>query len=296
MEFVSKDRKAIKSDLDSSKKGWNDNRPKPTEKDLYMKAVNEMKRIVDAIAEYTIDNKDFPEAKDIRDLKSKITPFHIKTFSTEDPWGTPLKYKRVNKNDYYLISGGSDKKVEDIKFESYDKLSGQDIVFFNGELTRGPKFAGIRAAETEKIIDKNCMGMTWIVKRRIGPYVCVGSDKITNPYRGDTSIQTELPILAICKINLPRPNEKGMKYNYYYGWSGAKLKLTPPVKGTLLTSREEADRIVQQYFPGYRMAEFHDGGGGWSFWGKGELSTSSRFWVYINDQRGNPWNSCTSRR
>jgi hypothetical protein len=38
------------------------------------------------------------------------------------------------------------------------------------------------------------------------------------------------------------------------------------------------------------MAEFHDGGGGWSYWGFGNIQIGRRFWVAINDQNANPWN------
>jgi hypothetical protein len=38
------------------------------------------------------------------------------------------------------------------------------------------------------------------------------------------------------------------------------------------------------------MAEFHDGWG-WGFWAKGNIESDQRFWVYINDQQANCWNS-----
>src|SRR5205823_1278208 len=42
---------------------------------------------------------------------------------------------------------------------------------------------------------------------------------------------------------------------------------------------------------GWRMAEFHDGKGGWGFVARGHISSTSRFWVRINDQPGNCWDS-----
>jgi len=39
------------------------------------------------------------------------------------------------------------------------------------------------------------------------------------------------------------------------------------------------------------MAEFHDGKGGWGFVAHGHINTTSRFWVRINDQPGNCWDS-----
>ncbi len=48
-----------------------------------------------------------------------------------------------------------------------------------------------------------------------------------------------------------------------------------------------------------RLAEFHDGrhgtaftaSGGWTFRAEGQLAAGTRFWVAINDQPANPWNS-----
>ena len=77
---------------------------------------------------------------------------------------------------------------------------------------------------------------------------------------------------------------------FYNGWSGGTLSATPPYQGTLLTSREVADKICQDHFGSdSRIAEHHDGWymnfmnfppnpsppnpwqwtktGGWSLWG-----------------------------
>ncbi|MDP8211890.1 MAG: hypothetical protein P9X22_01185, partial [Candidatus Zapsychrus exili] len=61
---------------------------------------------------------------------------------------------------------------------------------------------------------------------------------------------------------------------------------------------------------GYKIAEHHDGRwvlgmsttqyygatwpattsrGGWTFWANGNISSASRFWVYINNQDANCW-------
>ena len=41
---------------------------------------------------------------------------------------------------------------------------------------------------------------------------------------------------------------------------------------------------------GWRAAEFHDGWG-WKFGAYGHVRSDIRFWVYINDQNANCWNS-----
>jgi hypothetical protein len=44
------------------------------------------------------------------------------------------------------------------------------------------------------------------------------------------------------------------------------------------------------------MAEFHDGKRGWDFVARGQIPSTSRFWVRINDQSGNCWDSRVTRR
>lgn len=131
-------------------------------------------------------------------------------------------------------------------------------------------------------------GMTWRVLERNGSYSHVGADSLTNAYTGDTNPTTSLPILCLNKDNRPPP--PGITFDFYNGWAGGEVRLTAPVMGSSLTSRAVADNICASTFGGaYRMGEFHDGGGGWSWWGQGVLSTASRFWVAISDQPANPW-------
>lgn len=130
--------------------------------------------------------------------------------------------------------------------------------------------------------------MTWRLLGTRGSYMHVGSDAQTNAYLGDTETTASLPILCLWKNNLPRPS--GITFDTNNGWSGGSVRLTAPVRGSSLTSRSAADAICSSAMgAGYRMAEFHDGGGGWSWWGQGVLSGASRFWVAINDQPANPW-------
>ncbi|QRN97582.1 hypothetical protein JRI60_00355 [Archangium violaceum] len=132
-------------------------------------------------------------------------------------------------------------------------------------------------------------GMTWKVRQTNGAYVNVGTDSITNAYNGDTSPSTSLPILCLYKDGRAAPS--GITLDFYNGWAGGVVKLSAPVAGSMLTSRGAADTICSNTFgAGYRMAEFHDGNGGWGFWAQGTLSTTTRFWVAINDQPANPWN------
>lgn len=98
-----------------------------------------------------------------------------------------------------------------------------------------------------------------------------------NPYAGDTSCRTELPLLCA------RPA----------GAEPLALGTAPGVAGFLLAGRADADaRCAQALGPGWRLASFHDGGG-WEVQaervGGVPADTGRRAWVAIDDQRGNCW-------
>ncbi|PTL85909.1 hypothetical protein [Vitiosangium sp. GDMCC 1.1324] len=133
------------------------------------------------------------------------------------------------------------------------------------------------------------LGLTWKVLGTNGSYVHVGNDSLSNVYSGDTSPSVSLPILCLKKDNRTAPSY--ITFDFYNGWAGGEVRLTGPVAGTSLTSRSAADAICAGTFgTGFRMAEFHDGNGGWTWWAQGVISSASRFWVAINDQPANPWN------
>ena len=118
----------------------------------------------------------------------------------------------------------------------------------------------------------------------------VGCDSRCNAYSGDTSCSESRPILCLKQEGLPNP---GVPTDFYRGWTGGRIGLTPPVRGMALSSLEEANRLcVQAFGPGYRMAEHHDGGGGWNWYAYGNISPASHFWVHIKNQPANCWNTC----
>jgi hypothetical protein len=85
-----------------------------------------------------------------------------------------------------------------------------------------------------------------------------------------------------------------LEQDFYKGWTHGQLGATTPVMGAILKSEPEASaRCEAELGAGWRMAEFHDGGGGWGLQGErqGGLRPGTRYWVHINDQRGNCWNS-----
>ncbi|MDM8565481.1 hypothetical protein QUF74_07495, partial [Candidatus Halobeggiatoa sp. HSG11] len=141
-------------------------------------------------------------------------------------------------------------------------------------------------------------GMTWGRKTHddilgIDYVSCDGCEA----YSGETSCASKLPILCLKKDNLPDPGvhvpDKSpgvMNSNYYYGWTGGHVELTCPIRGDALKGVADANDICEfQFGSGYKMAEHHDGNGGWGWYAYGNIGDSSRFWVSIDDQSSNCW-------
>ena len=141
-------------------------------------------------------------------------------------------------------------------------------------------------------------GMTWEQKSHDD---VLGVDYVNcsgcNAYSGETSCSSQLPILCLKKEGLPNPgvyvpatSPGVMQPIYYYGWTGGRIELTCPVSGDALKGIADANDICEfQFGSGYKMAEFHDGNGGWGWYAYGNIDDSSRFWVTINDQSSNCW-------
>jgi hypothetical protein len=113
-----------------------------------------------------------------------------------------------------------------------------------------------------------------------------------NPYEGDTSCRTVLPIACYRSSGAAAP--PSLEQDFYKGWTHGQLGATQPIMGAIFKSEAEASaRCEAELGAGWRMAEFHDGGGGWGLQGERGvgLRAGTRYWVHVNDQRGNCWNS-----
>lgn len=113
-----------------------------------------------------------------------------------------------------------------------------------------------------------------------------------NPYKGDTSCRVVLPVLCFKPGGAGLP--AGVQPGFYKGWTGGTLSATQPVMGAILDSEAAASaRCEKELGAGWRMAEFHDGQGGWGLQGQrgAGLTGTTRYWVHINDQKGNCWDS-----
>lgn len=150
---------------------------------------------------------------------------------------------------------------------------------------------------SERPVGTHSLGMTW---NNFSPpnlaagYVhvsCHGKHEC-NAYGGDTRCNSVHPMLCIRKdASIAAPALPPELQTVYSSWASAEVRLLPNVSGTSLTSREAADaQCAAGFGAGWRMAEHHDGWG-WGFVARGSVSSDDHFWVAINDQPANCWNS-----
>jgi hypothetical protein len=178
----------------------------------------------------------------------------------------------------------------------------------SAEMTEEEDTAEVSEAVTMTCpVGANC-GLTWVKAYHTST---TGQDSVTchdssvtpsnscNPYSGDTDCKLSRPILCIRKDG---STSNGFVGSFYNGWAAGNIGLTHPVAGTSLTSLDVANQqCVKEFGAGWRMAEHHDGGGGWGWTAYGNLNDTfsaaspshtlaNRFWVHVNDQpQGNCW-------
>jgi len=178
-------------------------------------------------------------------------------------------------------------------------------------LTDTPPPAGAESPQgppegkTTSTPNDSARGLTWGILKQDGlppgtvNVSCHGGPKVDpryahqgscNPYHGDSSCTVRLPLLCF-KSDGSTPPEGVVRQD---NWAGGHVAVTAPTAGTALTSAEKADAVCSRALgTGWRMAEFHDGKSGWGFVTRGHISSASRFWVRINDQPGNCWDSAS---
>lgn len=155
-----------------------------------------------------------------------------------------------------------------------------------GVIGHGLSFALGNAPVTEpKVAQLSCDGEPVPMDRPQG--------RSCNPVQGDSSCRVVMPIACFRSSGAARPPHADP--GFYSGWTHGQLGATQPVMGALLKSEPAASaRCEAELGAGWRMAEFHDGGGTGLQGERGPgLRPDSRYWVYINDQRGNCWNSAS---
>ena len=196
-------------------------------------------------------------------------------------------------------TAGSATEVAEVSVETTTETETTADTEVSAETTADTEVIAETTADTEVIAEtppgpscgKN--GMTWALVATTASGAakvdCSGCD----PSFGDTCCAEERPVLCILTGTAAKPADfiEGAQYRR---WSGGEVKATPPVAGTSLRTRSEANALCATTFgAGWRVAEFHDGVG-WGLWAFGDLSEGIRYWVDINDQPdGTCWNwSC----
>lgn len=98
------------------------------------------------------------------------------------------------------------------------------------------------------------------------------------PNGGDTECNTSLPIMCLRDIQAPVPaNLENTQH-----WSGAIAAFSSPVRGDDFRSIRDADLFCQtQFGQQWRVATFHDGGGGQLIAFGSSPPELQRFWIDI---------------
>ncbi|EJE51130.1 hypothetical protein PMI14_04194 [Acidovorax sp. CF316] len=123
------------------------------------------------------------------------------------------------------------------------------------------------------------------------------NDHPCNHQQGDTSCRVVLPVLCIQPGTAAKP--AGSAEASLAGWSGGMLAPTQPVMGAILTSAALASaRCEMELGSGWRMADMKDGLDSGSIVGLRTTNTTlgqgTRYWVQIQGQPANCWNSTGS--
>jgi hypothetical protein len=114
-----------------------------------------------------------------------------------------------------------------------------------------------------------------------------------DPYQGDTTCSTPLPILCLNPMKLQKP--ANLKEDRWDKWSGGIIGTTNPMPAPSTLAQANSE-CVKEFGPGWRVAEHHDsypGSSGWKFSAYGNVGTKGkRFWTDIRNQ---PNGVCWSR-
>ncbi|OLV15783.1 hypothetical protein [Deinococcus marmoris] len=214
---------------------------------------------------------------------------------TANPWGVP---GTVTLDSAPMTNAGW--ATQTYTFNLTSATNVMQVNTFNDKptsaVTGHPKLTSWTAYDSfclQRVKKGQRRGLTWTVNEVQNGLVRVGQHATSDPYLGDTPETQTLPMLCIFNANLPLP--PGLVPDFYHGWSKSVVQLTTPILGSLMTSQAAADAICAgQFGAGWKMGEFHDGGGGWSFWAMGPMCDTlkgTKFWTAINDQPANVWNS-----
>lgn len=130
----------------------------------------------------------------------------------------------------------------------------------------------------------------------IAAFACKGFFGIPdcNPYAGDHSCSARLPLLCHRDRNLAAPLSDSVSNDANRFWTGGEVAATPPVAGDSFKTIAEADAHCASHLDaGWRVAEWHMGGGGWNLTARsGGRTFAGRYWIDIRNQ---PYATCWRR-
>jgi len=201
---------------------------------------------------------------------------------------TSGKNHAINFNQMTLVGGGT--------LENYYQNSGDTVldVYVQDDHSVDYVAASVCTGPEKK-------GMTWGVRdpepESVNGVAHVGcNDKNggkCEPYNGDTSCGTALPILCLNPMKLQKP--QNLTESQWDRWSGGVIGTTNPMAAPSTLAQANSE-CVKEFGPGWRVAEHHDaypGTSGWAFSAYGNVGTKGkRFWTDIKNQ---PNGVCWSR-
>ncbi len=118
------------------------------------------------------------------------------------------------------------------------------------------------------------------------------TQRMCGPYQGDTPCSQSLPLACYRDGNAAKPPNMEANDMDEAKFVPGEVRLTEPVRGDTLETREEAEKLCADRFgPGFRMLRYQEGGGGIVI-SRSQIQAGARAWIEIRDQ---PRATCWSR-
>lgn len=121
------------------------------------------------------------------------------------------------------------------------------------------------------------------------------SESYCDPFVGNTSCATELPLLCFRPGDRPAPDLRGLGVweSYMRFWTGGTFALSEPVAAEGFSTLDDANAACRDAFgDGWRVADFHLSGRGFEIVAEGPAEYDGRVWIDIRDQ---PYAACWGR-
>lgn len=132
----------------------------------------------------------------------------------------------------------------------------------------------------------------------LGPDISVlscsvdSTQRMCGPYQGDTPCSQSLPLACYRDGTAAKPAGLEASNIDEAKFVPGEVRLTEPVQGDTLETREEAEKLCADRFgPGFRMLRYQEGGGSMVV-SRSQIAPGTRAWIEIRDQ---PRATCWSR-